>query len=460
MRSRALALVLTIGATSVLAPLSARAAVTVVQVRSNYYSPQETHIAVGDTVSWTAFDAGHTVTADDLRFDFYPSRTLNQGETVSYTFTTDNETVYYHCRIHGPAMYGVIIVGNGSPPPPPPPPGPGEVRTVPSGYPTIGAALQGAPAGSEIDVAPGVYHETVTVSTDDVTIEGTGTDPSQVVLDGGARIPIGVRMTGAGETVQNLTVRRYEQAGISVEAARGWAVRSVVFDTNASYGLRATGARTGVIAGSTATTSQTAAFSISECDPCDTIVEGSVAEDSSIGLAALDASGIVVRDSTFRGNATGIELRSVAGGAEYPQQGAHIAGNLIEANDAATGRTPSDRMDLRTGAGIWVAGGSFDVIEGNEIRGQRYGVVVTSLGAPVQGDRVSSNVVEGDSQADLAWDGAGANVCFSGDRTSGGGDPTSEPPQIQTIYACDGGAPAGVPYPPVDADVLAYGLTH
>jgi plastocyanin len=446
-----------LAALPLLGVLPARAAAAVVQVRSNFYDPQEIHIASGDTVAWTAVDEGHTVTADDLRFDFYSTRVLTKGETVQFTFTGGDETVYFHCRVHAPAMYGVVIVGKGSPPPPPPPPNPPEVRAVPSAaYPTIARALDGAPTGSEIDIAPGIYREALPVATDGLVITGTGAQPSDVVVDGTSAAFNAFKVTAANVTIENLTVRGYSDAGISLDGARDYTIRNVRAIDTGPYGVRATASRGGVVENVYATDAATAGIAVIGCDPCDTIVRDSLAEANGIGLAATNASGLVVEHSTFRGNSTGVVLRSFAPGMDFPQRGAHVFGNVIEDNAVVNVPQPADALDISTGAGVHIAGGLFNVVEGNRISGHRYGVLVTGIGGASVNDRIASNVVERDARADLAWDGIGANVCFSGNATPASAEPSSDPPMIQTLYACDAPATAGVPNPALDADVLAY----
>lgn len=77
------------------------------------YSPHTVTIAVGDTVQWVNDDPiQHSVTADDGSFDSSPrcpTACLNQGATFSHTFTSAG-TFSYHCRIHGSAMTGTVVV--------------------------------------------------------------------------------------------------------------------------------------------------------------------------------------------------------------------------------------------------------------------------------------------------------------------------------------------------------------
>lgn len=98
--------------------LSARAqddAVTV-EIHDNYYSPNEIHVPAGGTVTWTNLGGAHSVTSGDngASFDSSPDcvaglNCMATGDTFSHQFGGP-ERVTYHCRIHGNAMVGTIIV--------------------------------------------------------------------------------------------------------------------------------------------------------------------------------------------------------------------------------------------------------------------------------------------------------------------------------------------------------------
>src|SRR5688572_13298119 len=125
----------------VIAPASAGPLDPQVDVRSNFFDPQELRITAGQTVQWNAVDGGHSVDAEDGRFRFPDSAgTLSAGDTVTYTFTTDDERVVFACRVHS-SMRGVVVVGDPPPPPPVEDP-PAEIRNVPSpAFPTISSAV-------------------------------------------------------------------------------------------------------------------------------------------------------------------------------------------------------------------------------------------------------------------------------------------------------------------------------
>lgn len=332
-------------------PVDAAVVPGVVEVRNNFFDPQTVRVAAGSTVRWTAMDGGHTVTADDGRFDFGP---LRDGETAAWTAGAD-ETVRYHCRLHsGEGMVGTIVVGDGGAPPPV---DTAPVLHVPAGYPTIAAAVASAAPGSVVRVAAGVYAEAVEVATPGLTIEGVG----DVVLDGGYRREIGIAGRADGLLVKGVTVRRYLTAGLEVGAGG--------------------------------------------------MVQRVVARENPVGIKAVGA-GYVVRDSVLAENGTGLSL---TGG------GGDVIGNTV-----AVGRV-----------GAWVDGAEGVRVSGNRVEGGRMGIVVTG---PSRSVSVVDNVVGGSTQADLAYDGLGVDVCF----TDNGDAPKTEP---AVLPSCDGPLAVGIPDP-------------
>lgn len=72
-----------------------------------------------------------------------------------------------------------------------------DTVTVPGSFPTIQAALDGAPSGSVIQLAPGTYHERLALGPQHaLTLRGNPDDPASVVLDAG----------GAGDAIRMIGV--------------------------------------------------------------------------------------------------------------------------------------------------------------------------------------------------------------------------------------------------------------
>lgn len=85
-----------------------------VEIHDNYFSPAEIHVVEGTTVTWTDLGGAHSVTADDGSFDSSPAciaglNCMANGDTFAHTFRLAG-TITYHCRVHGSAMVGRVVV--------------------------------------------------------------------------------------------------------------------------------------------------------------------------------------------------------------------------------------------------------------------------------------------------------------------------------------------------------------
>jgi plastocyanin len=74
------------------------------------FAPKERKIAVGDTVTWTFSDGGHSTTSRPDQPLKWNSKVLNKGQTFQETFTKPGAYQYY-CIPHRDFMKGTIIVG-------------------------------------------------------------------------------------------------------------------------------------------------------------------------------------------------------------------------------------------------------------------------------------------------------------------------------------------------------------
>ena len=86
-------------------PMLAQAATHEVEVRNNFFSPNDLTIEVGDTVHWSSSGGFHDVTADDNSFASPTSSSID----FSRTFTSIAEILYY-CSVH--SAPGLNINGN------------------------------------------------------------------------------------------------------------------------------------------------------------------------------------------------------------------------------------------------------------------------------------------------------------------------------------------------------------
>lgn len=417
---------------SVTVPTTAHAAggTATVEVRDNSFTPRSMEIRTGDAVRWVALDGGHTVRSDDEvdgvpLFEFPSgSGTLAAGDEHTHVF--DRPGAYgYHCEVH-PSMTGVVYVDVE-------PPGP-ELRSVPSeDHPTITAALEEAPPGTTVEIAPGVYPEAVVITDaqHDVTIRGTGASPADVVLDGGGTRVTGIAAFAPGVRIENLTVRDYTSRGVFLSASDRFRVHRVHGIGNGEHGIRAVRSRAGGITDSEVRGSAVAGISVAECHACGTLIERVVAETNGTGILVTNAGHVLVLGSTASDNGTGIAVRSVpppatdATRTEAPLRGATVSGNDLEGN----------------GTGIAVAGAWHVEVADNRVVGGLDAIAVSGAPIPVDDVTVAGNTVTGYAGVGLTWDLLGADVCFSAneDPSAAGNAPSTDPPGLQLLFPCAGG---------------------
>jgi plastocyanin len=82
-----------------------------VDVTSDFtFAPKDQKIAVGDSVTWTWLDGGHTTTSRPDQPQKWNSPVLDKGKTFTETFTKPGKYQYY-CIPHRDFMKGTITVG-------------------------------------------------------------------------------------------------------------------------------------------------------------------------------------------------------------------------------------------------------------------------------------------------------------------------------------------------------------
>jgi plastocyanin len=411
------------------------------------FDPQIVRIAPGGTVAWSNQGRSpHTVTADDGSFD---SGSLGPGSTYERTF--DRPGVYrFYCRFHGApgiGMTGIVVVGDVQIPGPdgsvgpdrePVPTGFAPTVRVPADFGTIQEAVDHAKPGGMVLIAPGVYHESVTVTTPYITIRGE--ERNRTVLDGRGELANGIHVIEAdGVAIENLTAHHYVLNGFQWTGVVGYRGSYLTAWDNGDYGLYAFDSRWGQFDHSYASGSPDSGFYIGQCQPCHALITDVLAVHNALGYSGTNAGGdLAIVNSEWRNNLSGIVPNTLDSEADAPQRGVLIAGNYVHDNNSTT----ADTKDLEYptyGIGIVVAGGADNLVTENVVEDHRsYGIaVLPNLDRNLwisSGNEIRDNVVRRSGRADLALGSpAGADNCFEGN------DPdTSSPPAIETLYGCDG----------------------
>jgi hypothetical protein len=319
----------------------------------------------------------------------------------------------------------------------------GSTTPCPAGvhvYRTVQAAVDAARSGDWVLIWPGVYHEKtkrwptagVWISTPRLHVRGLNRD--KVIIDGSdgsARHPCpssaklqdtnhGVGRDGivvwkaSGVTIQNLTVCDYlagtgghgneiwwnggdgsGKIGIGAYGGSYLTATSMYGPANihspnlAQYGIFVSNSRgPGLIDRSYASNMADAAYYVGACQrECNTALVSDVGTNSALGYSGTNAGGrLVIEDSVFFGNRTGIAPNSLNNDDAPPPQDGRCPGsttrscmiiehNLIGGNNNAN--APTSGLMPAVGTGVEISGGAYDTVRDNVIADQGAWGVVT-----------------------------------------------------------------------------------
>ncbi|HVF52960.1 MAG TPA: plastocyanin/azurin family copper-binding protein [Actinomycetota bacterium] len=449
-RAARIGLLLVVLVATLLVPGTSNALPAQVSANDNTFNPKEVRIDPGDTVTWSNQGAQvHSVSADNGTFK---SDNLEPGDTYTQRFAEEGY-YFYFCKFHGAknrvGMAGWVVVGN--PPEPPELEFKKDLRptlVVPGDFPTIQEAVDAASPGSSIVIKPGIYYEAVVVQTDDLVIRGV--DRFRTVLHGRDEMNNGITVDSADNvTVRNLTARNYLSNGVYFNNSTNYTVNRVDALYGRTYGIYAFNSYKGVIRNSFGHGSGDGAFYIGQCLGCSALIENVVGQYSLLGYSGTNATGVVIRNSVWRNNGVGLAPNTLYSETLSPNRGTEIINNkIINNNYSGVPAAGFSETGYVHGTGIWLAGTVNNIAKNNIIRNHDYfGVLVSEfLGADATpfNNEVRGNFIRGSGRYDLAYDGTGADNCFSGNDIDG----ATSAPMIQTIYDCARRPMVGIPWAP------------
>ena len=343
--------------------------------------------------------------------------------------------------------------------------------SVPADTTTIQEAVNKARSGDLVLVDNGTYNEAITVETDGITIRGV--DRNGVILDGTDKYANGITVTSNGVTVENLTVRRYQQNGIlftgalpsemgkagykaeADEVLDGYRISHVTTYNNGLYGVYAFASRNGVIENSYASGHPDSGFYVGQCKPCNVVLRNLLAENNAIGYYGTNASDNVwIVNSEFSRNRLGIAPNSQDAEKLAPQESTIVAGNVVADNDNVQAPKIPEGFFA---AGIAVGGGTKNTITRNKVVGHNgAGIIVLSMNVYEPSDNQIAENLLSDNGTDLVYvstKDTGNGNCFSRNTFT-----SSSPKNIETVMAC--GKNGTVPATPFALPVAPNGPSY
>ncbi|WP_311137464.1 right-handed parallel beta-helix repeat-containing protein [Streptomyces sp. I6] len=305
----------------------------------------------------------------------------------------------------------------------------------------------------------------------DLQIEGTGAGPLDVVVDAGYRKLNAVRADGSdGVYFRNFTAQRTTFNALYVLAVDGFVIDKVLTRWNDEYGFLTFASDhglyrdcesygngdSGIYPGSASDINDGRGYDV----PRYSIeITGCRSHHNLLGYSGTAGDSVWAHDNEFDHNMAGASMDSVfPGHPGLPQNHARFERNLIHSNnqnyyryvvDGTCAKPPAERgyergvvcpqTSVPPGTGVMVAGGNWNVFEGNWVYGhQRAAFHLNAVPAYIRGDeswsrqtdtshhnRFHANKLGTDrdgkaapNRVDVWWDGQGEGNCWQDD-TSG-----------------------------------------
>jgi parallel beta helix pectate lyase-like protein len=322
---------------------------------------------------------------------------------------------------------------------------------------SIQAAVDRASPGDTVLLKPGVYHQSVQIRTNGITLRGSGDFRGGTVIEPPAAFPktlcnaafgpTGVCIlakrvnttTGAvitpvrADTVSGLLVAGFPANGVFGYGTIGLRVTRVVAVNDGDYGISRFVSTGTLFANDIAIGNHEAGFYVGDSPDADTVVRDDLAIGNQFGIFIRHAREVLVADNRVRGNCQGILV--LDDGQPGGAGDAVIRDNSVFNNNKfcpAHGDTPVATQ----GGGILLLGATRTLVTHNSVGGNSGkqinsgGIVVASAKALTKGsnpnfDTIAFNTAFRDHPADLIWDGTGVRVTFRGNHCG-----TSIPPGL------------------------------
>ena len=157
-------------------------------------------------------------------------------------------------------------------------------------YTKIQDAVDNADTGDLVLIGPGIYNESITVTTSYITLRGT--DRNKVIIDGQFMSENGIQIYETdGVAVENLSVRNFTLNGVYWNTSKGFKGSYLTVYNNGDYGVYAFNSTDGVFDNVYASGHPDSGIYIGQCYPCNSLIYDNVVEGNALGYSGTNAGG-------------------------------------------------------------------------------------------------------------------------------------------------------------------------
>lgn len=302
---------------------------------------------------------------------------------------------------------------------------------------SIQAAVDAAKPGDVIDVAPGVYRESVLIRKSDLTLRGAGERTVILPPTGKARHVCaqggnGICVLGTDAkpatnvAIRSLTVAEFKKNGVWASRTNKMSIRAVTSVGNGNWGIAQERSLRSEILGNSARNNAESGIFVSNTVDTEagamntrrTVIRDNLLAGNRIGLTVRRLRNLTVNNNVVTANCAGM---FVVGDEGVPRTGdLTVRGNRVHHNNKSCPKTA--RLPRIQGAGIVLTGVERATVEANAIWGNAGtspfsgGIVLfkSIVGAPNSQNVIRNNALARNKPSDLANRDTGKGNTFAG----------------------------------------------
>lgn len=260
---------------------------------------------------------------------------------------------------------------------------------------SIQDAVDRAQPGDRIQLMPGVYHESVTIDFDDISLVGVIERGSRPVLDGENKLNDAVLVSGHNFLIQGIEMRNYKANGVVVNQANNVTFRDLVGVNTGKYAVYPVQCDGVLIEGCVVSDVWDAGIYAGQCKNVE--IRNCVTFRNTMGIEAENSDNVVIRDNTTFNNTLGILVVLLPNLPSKSAKNALVINNRVLDNNYVNNAPPGNIAAMvQPGQGILIAAADHTEVTGNEIAGHHSaGIIVASLTDNLQdGQQIGDQVIK------------------------------------------------------------------
>ncbi|MCG8458611.1 MAG: right-handed parallel beta-helix repeat-containing protein [Holophagales bacterium] len=231
-------------------------------------------------------------------------------------------------------------------------------------------AIDVARPGDVVEVAPGEYHETLTLDISDLTLEGRVEGDARPVLDGRGVLSDGAIGSGSNLVIQGFEVRDYTANGLMINLGTHITFRDLKVVNTGLYGIYPVEVVGVLVEGCEVSGARDAGIYVGQAK--DIVVRDNVTHGNVTGIEIENSIDAVVENNEVYGNTGGILVFGLPNNPSKVARGCRVVGNRVIENNLANFADPTAIVSaVPAGTGILVLAADDVEITGNTIAGNR-----------------------------------------------------------------------------------------